>query len=253
MRFALVVEYDGTDFSGSQFQTNTRTVQGALEEAATTIFGDGIDRIRLASRTDAGVHATGQVATLDCDTGMGDDEVRRAMNGNLAPDVCVKRVVSVDASFDPRRDAIAREYRYVICDDATPSPLRRRYEYHVHRPLDTDAMNDAAELFIGVNDFKSFAAALADEGSTLRRVDLSIVERRDDGRIVFDIRARSFVRQQIRRMVAVLIAVGDGSRTINTVQDLIVNPRRNGATQNAPAHGLTLVSVQYEPGVLAKS
>jgi len=248
MRFALVVEYDGTDFSGSQFQPDARTVQGALEAASNTRFGPDTGRIRLASRTDAGVHALGQVAALDCQTGMDEGEVLRAMNGNLPLDVGVKAVKAVTDDFDPRRDATCREYRYVICDDIAPSPLRRRYECYVRRGLDVAAMSDAAGAFIGINDFKSFAAASAEGGSTVRRVDSSLVRRRHDGRIVFEIRANAFVRQQIRRMAALLISIGDGSCSLEDVQDLIEKPRLNGASQNAPPHGLTLMRVEYAAG-----
>ena len=246
MRLALIVEYDGTDFSGSQFQLNARTVQGVLEDAATTIFGAQTGRIRMASRTDAGVHAAGQVAALDTVTEMSNGEIRNAMNGNLPEDVCVKLVQSVPADFDPRRAAIAREYRYVINDGHAPSPIRRRFEYYVHRPLDDKAMANCAQIFVGVHDFTSFAAASIEDSSNVREVAISKVIRTDDGRIAFDIRANAFVRQQIRRMVASLVAVGHGSRTKEWVASLMATPRRDGATQNAPPHGLTLQRVVYE-------
>ena len=246
MRLALIVEYDGTDFSGSQFQLNARTVQGVLEDAATTIFGSQTGRIRMASRTDAGVHAVGQVASLDAVTEMSHGEIRNAMNGNLSEDVCVRLARSVPADFDPRRAAIAREYRYVINDGPVPTPTRRRHEYHVHRPLDDVAMADCAQAFIGVHDFTSFAAASIDGGSNVRDVETANIRRTDDGRIVFDIRANAFVRQQIRRMVATLVAVGSGSRTKEWVASLVATPRRDGATQNAPPQGLTLQRVVFE-------
>ncbi len=245
MRTALIVEYDGADFSGSQFQLNARTVQGELETAAATIFGKSIGRINLASRTDAGVHACGQVASLDVDTGMPDEEVRRAMNGNLPADVCVKLVRRAPDDFDPRRDAVAREYRYAINDGPTHSPICRRYEYHVNRHLDVTAMADAARNFIGVHDFASFAASTTHPVSTARQVETATVTRTSTNRIVFDIRANAFVRQQIRRMVAALIAVGNGSRNEEWIVSLINRPRRDSASQNAPPHGLMLVRVVY--------
>ena len=249
MRIALIIEYDGADFSGSQFQLNARTVQGELETAAATIFGRNVSRISLASRTDAGVHAFGQVASLDVDTDMPDEEMRRAMNGNLPDDVCVKLVRRVQDDFDPRRDAVAREYRYAINDGPTHSPTHRRREYHVNRRLDVAAMADAARNFVGVHDFASFAASTTHSVSTVRQVESATVTRTSINRIAFDIRANAFVRQQIRRMVAALIAVGNGSRNEDWIMSLINRPRRDSSSQNAPPHGLTLVRVIYGPDI----
>ncbi len=245
MRWALIIEYDGTDFNGSQSQLNARTVQDVIESAAATIFGEGLDRIRLASRTDAGVHAEGQVATLDVATAMSAHEFRDALNGNLPPDVAVLSVCRARHDFDPRRDAIAREYRYTINDNKARSSLRRRYEYHVGRRLDVEAMARVAELFLGVHDFASFAASTTDAGSTIREVTNSSVQRSEDGLVMFDVRANAFVRQQIRRMVAALIAVGVGNRSIAWVKESLGSPVRGAASQAAPARGLTLRRVIY--------
>ena len=246
MRFALVVEYDGTGFSGSQYQANARTVQGELETAAGIVFTQFDGRLRMASRTDAGVHALAQVATLDIETDKSALEIRNALNGNLADDVRVHNVSLVSERFDPRRDAIAREYRYVMNDGATLSPLRRGREYHVRRSLDVESMSEASHLFIGVHDFASFAAASEDDGSTVRHVQSANVYRRvDDGRVIFDVCANAFVRQQIRRMVAALISVGRGASTIEDIADLVSDPKRGVATQNVPPHGLTLMRVLY--------
>ena len=245
MRFALVVEYDGTDFSGSQYQANARTVQGELEQAANTVFGVVDGRMRLASRTDAGVHAIGQIATFDTNVRKPASEIRNALNGNLASDVRVHEVREMPDDFDPRRDAIAREYRYVINDAATASPVNRRTEHHVRQNLDDSAMDKAAKLFEGIHDFASFAAATTDESSTIRHVESARVYRRSDNRVIFDIRANAYVRQQIRRIVAALIFVGNGSSSIEKIQSLVEVPARNSATQNAPPHGLTLLRVVY--------
>lgn len=249
MRFALVVEYDGTDFSGSQYQANARTVQGELEHAARTVFGVQVGRMRLASRTDAGVHAIGQIAAFDTQTHKSAAEIRNALNGNLASDVRVHNVRLMLDQFDPRRDAIAREYRYVINDAATLSPMNRRVEYHVRHHLDESAMAEGAKSLEGVHDFASFAAATNDESSTIRRIESARVYRRSDNRVIFEVRANAFVRQQIRRMVAAMISVGDGSSSIERIASLVTVPLRNSATQNAPPHGLTLIRVVYPPAI----
>lgn len=250
MRFALVVEYDGADFSGSQYQANTRTVQGELEKATGIVFGVDVGRIGMASRTDAGVHAVGQIAAIDIRIGKPLTEVRNALNGNLADDVRVRDVRTVPNNFDPRRDAIAREYRYVINDASSASPVNRRIEYHVRQRLDVSAMDEAANLFVGVHDFASFSAATHDEAPTMRSIESASVHRRSDDRVIFDVRANAFVRQQIRRMVASLISVGNGSQSIQKVASLISTPTRNAATQNAPPHGLTLMRVEYPAGLI---
>lgn len=249
MRFALVVEYDGTDFSGSQYQANTRTVQGELENAARIVFGDQTGRMRLASRTDTGVHAVGQIAAFDIQADKSTSEIRNALNGNLADDVRVHRVEAVNDDFDPRRAAIAREYRYVINDFSTASPMLRRTEYHVRQSLDESLMAQAAKLFEGVHNFASFAAATTEDAPTTRHIESARVFRRTDGRVTFDVRANAFVRQQIRRMVAALIAVGNGSSSIQTIESLVSTPVKNSATQNAPPHGLTLLRVIYPNGL----
>ena len=253
MRLALILEYDGAQFSGSQFQLNTRTVQGTLEQALNTIFADEVSRASFASRTDAGVHAIGQVATFDVNTRMPLNQLRRAINGNLPRDVTVKQVKQVNNDFDPRRDAILREYRYIINDDPTPSPLRRQYECNVQRPLDVNAMMIASQHFVGTHDFESFAASTTDTGSTVRHVLSASAIRNPEDRIVFDIRANAFVRQQIRRMVAALIAVGKGSHTEQWIASLIDSPQRNAIPQNAPPHGLTLMRIIYPSGAMSNS
>ena len=247
MRLAFIVEYDGTDFNGSQSQLNARTVQDVLETAVWTIFGEQVGRVSLASRTDAGVHALGQVTSFHVETTMPMREIQNAMNGNLPDDVAVKTVKIVPEQFDPRRSAVAREYRYVINDDLTHSPLRRRYEYHVRRRLDAELMADAAQQFVGVHDFAAFAAASRDGGSTVRHVAWATVTRTEDGRLVFDVRANAFVRQQIRRMVGALVSVGEGAKSVEWVESLLRSSGRDKATQNAPPDGLTLVRVVFDP------
>ncbi len=248
MHIGSVVEYAGTGFSGSQFQPNARTVQGDLEIAAGKVFKTDLIRFRMASRTDAGVHATGQVASFTVDTGMNTIDVRNAMNANLYKDIQLRHVVQVPASFDPRRDARFREYRYVINDDQVSSPINSHLEYHVRSPLDVDAMNIAAHLFLGSHDFAAFAASTVDKlVSTVRHVDTARVERRaSDGRIIFCVRANAFVRQQIRRMAAMLIAIGNGSAEPSRISHHLNHPIRGAASQNAPAKGLTLTKIGYD-------
>ncbi len=246
MRVGMVVEYDGGGFCGSQYQAEVRTVQGELERASKRIFRSRSSRFRLASRTDAGVHAIGQVAAFDVESDMAVEEMQRAMNGNLLPDLRVRRLKRVNDEFDPRRDAAFREYMYVINDSEVSSPISRRNEHHVRGRLSVDAMNVASRLFGGVHDFASFAAADAGRGSsTIRNVYSADAIRHEDGRVVFKIRANAFVRQQIRRMAALLIDVGRGTRQVADVEKFLVDPRRGVVSQTAPAKGLTLTKIGY--------
>ena len=158
----------------------------------------------------------GPIAAFDTNVRKPLLEIRNALNGNLASDVRVHSVEAMPDDFDPRRDAISRKYRYVINDAATASPINRRLEYHVRQTLDESAMDEAARLFEGTHDFASFAAATNDESSTVRHVKSARVYRRSDDRVIFDIRSNAFVRQQIRRMVAVLISVGNGASSFKS-------------------------------------
>lgn len=244
----MIVAYDGTRFSGSQYQKNVRTVQGDLENAAVKIFkNDDSIRFKLASRTDAGVHAEGQVAVLDVVSEVKDMDIAQAMNSQLDFDLRVRNVTRVPDDFNPRSQATFREYRYIINDDRVFSPINRHIEHHVRQTVDTDAMNTVARMFVGTHDFSAFAAASGYDpnASMVRRVDIASVRRRSDRRVVFVVRANAFVRQQIRRMVAVLLSVGSGKMSESDIREFLVNPVLGSASQVAPARGLTLLKVGY--------
>lgn len=257
LHIATIIEYDGTCFSGSQFQKNARTVQGELEKAASRIFKTPNVRFKMASRTDAGTHATWQVASIKIFGDMTPVQIRSAFNANLDHDVKIRHVGMVSEEFDPRRDAISREYRYVVNDGAVPSPIRRHIEHHVRQPLSHRIMNEAAKIFIGTHDFASFAAPYPDrDKSTIRRVEHSEVERNSDDRIVFTIRANAFLRQQVRRMTSALIQLaaspsGSHSKLMHDMQRLLDNPRPGAYSQVAPAKGLCLFNIEYPPDTVS--
>src|SRR5262245_50704797 len=174
-RFRLTLEYDGAGFAGWQVQSGgTRTVQGALESALARIAGLACRAVG-ASRTDAGVHAEGQVASVDLETRLGADGLRRALNGVLPPDLAVVDVAEVDPAFHARRSARSKLYRYRIWNGASPSPLRSAWTHRAQTPLDLAAMRRAASHLLGSHDFRSFQAAGSAPGSTRRtlaRVDV---------------------------------------------------------------------------------
>ena len=244
MRIGLIVEYEGTEFHGSQLQSNARTVQGELERALQTVFQEEI-RIQLASRTDAGVHATGQAAAFDVETRLAEGTIRKALNHYLPEDVCVRTAARVADRFDPRRDALAREYVYTLADVAVASPLRRRVEAHVRERLDEGAMERAGRVFEGTHDFASFAgSATPKNASTVRRIDSVRTARRGD-QVTVLIRGNAFLHQQVRRMTAALVEVGQARITAARVKEYLETPERGASRRIMPAHGLCLVGIAY--------
>jgi tRNA pseudouridine38-40 synthase len=245
--FGLIVEYDGTAFRGSQLQADARTVQGELERAVERVTG-GSARIRLASRTDTGVHATGQVATFAAATRLGAETIRRALNHHLPADIKVRCAQLVPDRFDPRRAALAREYVYTINDGPTPPAIRRHLETHVTATLDAVAMDTAAQSLIGAHDFAAFAGAAAPKlAPTIRRVDAASVTR--EGALVrFTVRGNAFLHQQVRRIAAALVEVGRGNLGPDRFAQLVNGGRKGDATWLIGPQGLCLTRVIYDAG-----
>lgn len=251
-RLALIVEYDGTDFSGSQLQENARTVQFELENAASGRLTLPSDRIRLASRTDTGVHATHQVASCTTRFNMTTDQIRDGMNSRLPQDVAVREVHFVRDDFDPMRDALSRAYTYEINVGDTRSALRCRTELYMRQMPNVANMSESAQSFVGTHDFASFAAIdrNAPQRPTVRRIDEFRVEQVASGqnqRVSITVRGSSFLRQQVRRMVGLLLAIGLGKATPGELLDHLNRPRRGAYPRPAPAHALTLSHIEYPP------
>jgi tRNA pseudouridine38-40 synthase len=234
-RYRATVEYDGTQFVGFQAQLGLRTVQGDLE-AALARLSDGERRaVDGAGRTDAGVHATGQVIAFTYAGRLAAAELVEAINGLLPPDVAIRDLRRVPAGFHPRRAARYRDYRYTVWNGPR-SPLRERTALGVRNPLDTAAMARAATVLEGRHDFSAFGAADREPVRTVHSVRV-----RREGRIVtIDVRADSFLRGMVRRMAAVLIEVGRGQLNEHDVATALAarRPALNGAS--APARGLCL-------------
>lgn len=239
-----VIEYQGTAFSGSQVQPQARTVQGELEAALNRLTGERV-RVRLAGRTDAGVHATGQVAALCLLAGRGPTDwraLRRRLNAALPSDVAVRSLRAVAADFDPRRDAIARVYSYRIRMNGESRPLDRHRTLEIGDALDVSAMRAAAAGLVGERDF----AALGGEsgGTTVRRI-MAITVRRTGPLVVISVTADAFLRGMVRRIVAVLLEAGRGRLAPDEVEALTSGAGRALHGRAAPARGLTLERVIY--------
>lgn len=243
--FRLTLEYDGRDFCGWQVQPGgRRSVQGTLEEAARQVAGGSVE-VSGASRTDAGVHAEGQVARLRAATTLAPEILARALNGVLPADLAVREVARAPEAFDPRRDARSKLYRYAIWNGPRRSPLRAARSLRVERPLDRAAMREAASQLRGTHDFRSFQAARSDPGSGLRTLSrLDLVELAP-GELCLYVEGDAFLRHMVRILTGTLLEVGRGRRAASGLPALLAARDRRAAGPTAPAHGLTLVRIRY--------
>ena len=247
MRIGLVVEYDGTEFHGSQLQSNARTVQGEIEKALLKIFQKNI-RIYLASRTDSGVHARGQVGRFDQKTDMSPDQIRKALNYHMTKDVriiCAQQVQDGPEGFDPRSDATSRTYVYTFNDAQSEPALARHFVTHVRTNLDAAVMNNAIQAFIGSHDFAAFAGPSTPDRAPTRRVVEHASAVRNGDNVEITITANAYLHQQMRRIVGVLYDVGRGHSPINIVDELLSSVERGVASNVMPAEGLCLTKIAY--------
>jgi tRNA pseudouridine38-40 synthase len=242
-RIALVVEYDGTAYAGSQYQENASTIQGELERALEKLTGERT-RLALAGRTDAGVHAEGQAVSFRTQAPYGAEVFVRALNAHLPRDIVVRSAREVTLSFQVRRQARKRWYRYLIYNGRQRPALRRHYCWHIAQPLDVEAMQEAARQLVGEHDLAAFAAPSA-PGRTVRTVYRAEVSRRRSW-VMFDIEANSFLQQQVRRTVGALVQVGLGKQTVEGFRRLLASAEKGAATLAAPPRGLCLMAVEYK-------
>lgn len=254
-RVALLLEYDGTDFSGSQVQPGERTVQGTVEAALEAFTGER-DRVAFAGRTDAGVHASGQVAALSTGSAHSTATFRDALNHFLPEDVVVRQAVDVAVDFDPRRDARSRVYRYRIEDGlglgGQPGrrPLTRRQAWQVERPLDDSAMAAAVALLPRESrDWSAFAGAVPEGYPTVRTLLDARVGRAGPQAVTVTLEADGFLPHQVRMTVGALWRVGAGRLSPREFADL-VDGLPGTAGPASPPQGLTLVTVRYPPGTV---
>lgn len=250
MNYKLLIQYDGTDFHGWQIQGSERTVQGELqrvlsliENAEITVAGSG--------RTDAGVHAEGQVANAKLSKLFSPEKLRSAINGNLWRDVRILNVEKAADNFHARFSAKGKTYVYRVVNAPVISPFWVRYAHHESRPLDVSRMNEAARLFLGEHDWTAFSSANSDSEDKVRTISEISVESVWDARsncviIEFRITGNGFLRYMVRSIVGTILEVGRNEKDLTTIQTAIISGDRNLAGATAPAHGLTLVKVFYE-------
>jgi tRNA pseudouridine38-40 synthase len=243
MLVKLTLEYDGTDYFGWQMQAGQDSIQARLEGALERIFSAPV-RVHGSGRTDAGVHARGQVASARLPREFDLAELQRALNALLPADIVVLRAERASDDFDPRRNARSRVYEYRILNRATPSAFEYRYAWLVRDPLEIDAMNAAARAFPGTHDFAAFRTLGSGEKTTTRRV-IASEWRRDGEMLIYRVEATSFLRHMVRTMVGAMVDAGRGRTGAREIAELIASRDRSMAPAPAPAAGLFLVEVRY--------
>lgn len=249
MNFKLLIQYDGTDFHGWQVQENSRTIQGELERVIGMIE-DGKVHVTGSGRTDAGVHAEGQVANVKMSRPFTPEKLRSAINGNLWRDIRIMKVETAPDEFHARFSATGKTYKYRIINAPVMSPFWRRFAHHEPKPLDVGKMTSAAQMFLGEHDWTAFCSAQSEGESRVRTITNVAFETSWDERggslIEFSISATGFLRYMVRSIVGTLLEVGQGTMDSDTIQNAIITGDRNLCGRTAPAQGLTLVKVDYD-------
>lgn len=249
-RLALLLEYDGEGFAGSQLQRNGPTIQAELERAIEAMTG-AFTRVAFAGRTDAGVHALRQVVAFDTRAPYATAAFVGGLNARLPLAIAVRAAREMEAGFDPRRQAVARRYRYTIVNAAVRAPLRRRDAWQVKGALDLQAMRVAARSLLGEHDFAAFAPPLPPGMRTRREV--RAVRLRCGGRTLqLEIEATAFLMHQVRRTAAALVQVGSGHLTPAAFEQRLQQARPGAFAAMAPPQGLCLIDVIYAPPIFAE-
>ena len=248
--FKLTLQYDGSDFHGWQRQKGLRTAQGTLDEALTCLLSSTVE-VDGASRTDAGVHAVGQVASFECVHAIPTERITRALNGTLPADLRVVETRIVAADFHARFSAVGKHYRYVVDRRPIASPFDGRYSVHLPEDLDVEAMRQAATKLVGQHDFASFQCATdqapASSVREIRAVDLT----ESEGLLAIHVWGQSFLYKMVRTIAGTLLDVGRGNQSADGVAAALAACDRRAAGPTAPAHGLTLIRVYYEANEFA--
>jgi tRNA pseudouridine38-40 synthase len=245
--FKLTIAYDGTNFSGWQFQPNCRTVQGAFQAAWQQITGEVVS-VSASSRTDAGVHALGQTVGIDSRTHLSIDQLFSALNATLPRDVIVKQVEEAPDGFHATRGAQGKRYRYAIHNSRSRPLFERNYVWHVPKPLDAELMNRAGQALVGTHDFASFQSAGSARESTVRTVTAIEVRRgvgELESRVEIDVEGTGFLYNMVRIIAGSLVDVGVGRRDEKWLVDALAACDRRAAGRTAPPQGLCLLKVFY--------
>ena len=240
----LTIQYDGTEYFGWQMQASHITVQQVLQEALSIVCNHPVV-LHGSGRTDTGVHALGQVAHFKTSSRIDMPQLHKGLNSLLPDDVVVREAVEAHPDFHARFDATARTYWYFILNEAVPSVFYRRYAWHVRKPLDIEAMRDAAALLVGMHDYSSFQAREREDACMVREVK-RVRLKRVGPLLLFEIQASSFLRHMVRGIVGTLVETGLGKLSAAGMRDILMARDRSQAGPTAPAQGLFLKEVRYD-------
>jgi tRNA pseudouridine38-40 synthase len=239
----LLIEYDGTDYVGWQAQTNGRSVQASLERSLRELLDEEV-KVSSAARTDAGVHALGQVVCFDTTRVLPAKAYWSGLTQLLPRDISVLEATEVEAGFDPRRASSGKRYRYLLSNRPRRSPLRRRTHWEVFQPLEASAMAAAAPALLGLHDFSAFRASDCQAHHATRKLTRVEVEAKGD-EVLFHVEGTAFLKHMVRNIVGSLVEVGKGKQPPQWIAEVLASKDRKLAGPTAPAHGLTLVEVLY--------
>lgn len=245
--FKLTLAYDGTDYAGWQMQSGKSTVQAAVEAALARVTGENV-RVAASGRTDAGVHALGQVVSFASATALDAMTLRNALVAELPRDIVPLAVEEAPAGFHARRDATSKRYRYVIHDGEVPDVFRRKYCWHYRQRLDDAAMHRAAQAFVGTHDFRSFESRWPQRSTSVRTIYEASVRRgrgEEADFVVFEVEGDGFLYNMVRALLGTLVEVGRKTQTESWPAEVLAAGDRRAAGMTAPAQGLFLVSVTY--------
>jgi tRNA pseudouridine38-40 synthase len=240
----LTIEYDGTAYHGWQIQPGLRTIQGVMRERIVQITQKKVNLIG-AGRTDAGVHALGQVAHFKTESTIDLPSLQRGLNSLLSPDIVVKGAEEVGEGFHARFSARSKVYEYHILNQPYPSAILSDYAWFIHHELDLPSMKRCGKLLIGSHDFSSFRASGDESRHSMREVIRLEINRREDNLIVVAIEANAFLREMVRSIVGTLVDVGKGKTSFSDFKEIYQAHDRRRAGMTAPAHGLFLTEVKY--------
>ena len=243
-RIKLTVAYDGCNYSGWQIQPNASTIEQVLDNAINKVTGEKVHVIG-ASRTDAGVHGLGNVAVFDTVSGIPGDRWAYAITPHLPEDVSVVESREVSPEFHPRHCNTVKTYEYRILNTRFPIPQFRNYSWHVKEPLDVNAMQSAAQRLVGEHDFKSFCAIGAQVKTTVRTIYACDVEKEGDI-ITIRVTGNGFLYNMVRIIAGTLVQVGGGAIEPEAVKEILAKKDRSAAGPTAPAHGLTMMGIEFE-------
>lgn len=247
MRVKMIVAYDGTNYSGWQIQPNGITIEQKLNEALSELLGEPI-KVTGASRTDAGVHSLGNVCIFDTDTRMPAEKISYAVNQRLPEDIVVQDSCEVNGDFHPRFTKSRKTYEYRILNRKFRMPTKRLNTYFTYYPLNLEAMQEAASYLEGEHDFKSFCSVDSQAQTSVRRIyECKVLKEEDE--IIIRVTGNGFLYNMVRIIAGTLIQVGSGNRKPSDMASILEAKDRGAAGPTAPAHGLTMIGIEYEENV----